>query len=306
MMAKILDGKKLSEKIKFKVKEEVEKLKNKKINVKLSVVLVGENPASQIYVKNKIKSAEEVGIISEVLKFEDSVTEEILSYHISNLNENDDVDGILIQLPLPETIDPFRILDQIDPLKDVDGFHPYNIGLLQLGKARLKPCTPTGIIELLKEYNIEIKGKEAVVVGRSDIVGKPMAMMLLQENATVTICHSKTENLKEVTARADILVAAIGKPGFIKRDMVKKGAVIIDVGINTIKNKNDAIKFFSKDPLKLQKFMEKGNALIGDVDYCDVFDKVSYITPVPGGVGPLTVAILMSNCLKAASSRRII
>ncbi len=306
MMAKILDGKKLSEKIKLKVKEEVENLKKKKINVKLSVVLVGENPASQIYVKNKIKTAEEVGIISEVLKFENSVTEEILSYHISNLNENDDIDGILVQLPLPETIDPFRILDQIDPLKDVDGFHPYNIGLLQLGKARLKPCTPTGIIELLKEYNIGIKGKEAVVVGRSDIVGKPMAMMLLQENATVTICHSKTENLKEVTSRADILIAAIGKPGFIKRDMVKKGAVIIDVGINTIKNKNEAIKFFSKDPLRLQKFMEKGSALIGDVDFYDVYDKVSYITPVPGGVGPLTVAVLMSNCLKAAQGRRII
>lgn len=305
-MAKILDGKKLAEKIKIQVKEEIEKLKKKKINIKLSVILAGENPASQIYVKNKIKTAEEVGIISEVLRFEKETTEEILSYHISNLNENDEVDGILVQLPLPETIEPFRILDQIDPLKDVDGFHPYNIGLLQLGRARLKSCTPSGIIELLKEYKIEIKGKEAVIVGRSDIVGKPMAMMLLQENATVTICHSKTENLKEVTSRADILVAAIGKPGFIKKDMVKKGAVVIDVGINTIKSKNEALKFFSKDPLKLQKFMEKGSVLIGDVDYCDVFDKVSYITPVPGGVGPLTVAVLMSNCLKAALSRRII
>lgn len=305
-MAKILDGKKLAEKIKFQVKEEVEKLKKKKVNIKLSVILAGDNPASQIYVKNKIKLAEEVGIQSEVLRFEKDVTEEVISYHISNLNENDDVDGILVQLPLPETIEPFRILDQIDPMKDVDGFHPYNIGLLQLGRARLKPCTPTGIIELLKEYSIEIKGKEAVVVGRSDIVGKPMAIMLLQENATVTICHSKTENLKEVTSRADILVAAIGKPGFIKRDMVKKGAVVIDVGINTIKTKSEALKFFAKDPLKLQKFMEKGSALIGDVDYCDVFDKVSYITPVPGGVGPLTVAVLMSNCLKAATARRII
>lgn len=305
-MAKILDGKKLAEKIKIQVKEEVEKLKKKKINIKLSVILVGENPASQIYVKNKIKTAEEVGIISEVLRFEKETTEEILSYHISNLNENDEVDGILVQLPLPETIEPFRILDQIEPLKDVDGFHPYNIGLLQLGRARLKPCTPTGIIELLKEYKIEIKGKEAVIVGRSDIVGKPMAIMLLQENATVTICHSKTENLKEVTSRADILVAAIGKAGFIKKDMVKNGAVVIDVGINTIKTKNEALKFFSKDPLKLQKFMEKGSVLIGDVDYCDVFDKVSYITPVPGGVGPLTVAVLMSNCLKAALSRRIV
>lgn len=305
-MAKILDGKKLAEKIKFQVKEEVDKLKKKKINIKLSVILAGDNPASQIYVKNKIKLAEEVGIQSEVLRFANDVTEEVISYHISNLNENDDVDGILVQLPLPETIEPFRILDQIDPMKDVDGFHPYNIGLLQLGKARLKPCTPTGIIELLKEYNIEIKGKEAVVVGRSDIVGKPMAIMLLQENATVTICHSKTENLKEVTSRADILIAAIGKPGFIKKDMVKKGAVVIDVGINTIKSKAEALEFFSKDPLKLQKFMEKGSALVGDVDYCDVFDRVSYITPVPGGVGPLTVAVLMSNCLKAAIGRRII
>lgn len=305
-MAKILDGKKVSEKIKHQVKEEVSKLKNKKINIKLSVILAGDNPASQVYVKNKIKLAEEIGIISEILRFEKDVTEEILSYHISNLNENDDVDGILVQLPLPETIEAFRVLEQVDPLKDVDGFHPYNIGLLQLGRARLKPCTPTGIIELLKEYNIEMKGKEAVVVGRSDIVGKPMAIMLLQENATVTICHSKTENLKEVTSRADILIAAIGKPGFIKKDMVKKGAVVVDVGINTIKTKNEALKFLSKDPLRLQKFMEKGNALIGDVDYYDVFDKVSYITPVPGGVGPLTVAVLMSNCLKAALSRRII
>lgn len=305
-MAKVMDGKKLAEKIKIQVKEEIEKLKKKKINIRLSVILAGENPASQIYVKNKIKLAEEVGIISEVLRFEKETTEEILSYHISNLNENDEVDGILVQLPLPETIEPFRILDQIDPLKDVDGFHPYNIGLLQLGRARLKPCTPTGIIELLKEYKIEIKGKEAVIVGRSDIVGKPMAIMLLQENATVTICHSKTENLNEVTSRADILIAAIGKPGFIKKDMVKKGAVVIDVGINTIKTKNEALKFFSKDPLKLQKFMEKGSILIGDVDYYDVFDKVSYITPVPGGVGPLTVAVLMFNCLKAAFSRRII
>lgn len=305
-MAKILDGKKVSEKIKNQVREEVLKLKNKKVNIKLSVILAGNNPASQVYVKNKIKLAEEIGIISEVLRFENDITEEILSYHISNLNENDEVDGILVQLPLPETIETYRILEQIDPLKDVDGFHPYNIGLLQLGRARLKPCTPTGIIELLKEYNIEIKGKEAVIVGRSDIVGKPMAIMLLQENATVTICHSKTENLKEVTSRADILVAAIGKTGFIKKDMVKKGAVVVDVGINTIKTKNEALKFLSKDPLRLQKFMEKGSALIGDVDYYDVFDKVSYITPVPGGVGPLTVAVLMSNCLKAALARRIV
>ncbi len=304
-MAILMDGKKLAEKIKKEIKKEVEELKKKKINIKLSVILVGENPASQIYVKNKVKSSEEVGIISEVLKLEKDVTEEILSYHISNLNENDDVDGILVQLPLPETIDPFRILNQIDPLKDVDGFHPYNIGLLSLGKAILKPCTPLGIIELLKEYKIEIKGKEAVVVGRSDIVGKPMATMLLQENATVTICHSKTENLKEVTSRADILIAAIGKPGFIKKDMVKKGAVIIDVGINTITTKADAFKFFSKDPLKLQKFMEKGSILIGDVDFSEVVDKVSHITPVPGGVGPLTVTMLLQNCLKAAKHRRI-
>ncbi len=304
-MAILMDGKKLSEKIKKEIKKEVEELKKKKINIKLSVILVGENPASQIYVKNKVKSSEEVGIISEVLRFEKDVTEEILSYHISNLNENDEVDGILVQLPLPETIDPFRILNQIDPLKDVDGFHPYNIGLLSLGKAILKPCTPLGIIELLKEYKIEIKGKEAVVVGRSDIVGKPMLTMLLQENATVTICHSKTENLKEVTSRADILIAAIGKPGFIKKDMVKKGAVIVDVGINTITTKADAFKFFSKDPLKLQKFMEKGSILIGDVDFCEVADKVSYITPVPGGVGPLTVTMLLQNCLKAAKHRRI-
>lgn len=304
-MAILLDGKKLAEKIKLDLKQKVEELKKKKIKIKLSVILVGNNPSSEIYVKNKIKASQEIGIESEVLRFPEDVTEEILAYNISSLNENDEVDGILVQLPLPETIDPQRVLDQIDPLKDVDGFHPYNIGLLQLGRATLKPCTPSGIIELLREYKIEIRGKNAVVLGRSDIVGKPMAMMLLHEDATVTICHSKTENLKEISTRADIIIAAIGKTGFLKKDMVKKGAVVVDVGINIIKTKSEALKYLSKDPVRLQNFMEKGSIIFGDVDFYEVKEIASYLTPVPGGVGPLTVAMLMANCVKAAQMRRI-
>jgi methylenetetrahydrofolate dehydrogenase (NADP+)/methenyltetrahydrofolate cyclohydrolase len=278
-MAELIDGKKVSQHIREEIAREVEKLKDKTgIAPGLAAVLVGDNPASEIYVRNKRKACEQVGIYSEEYKLPKETTESELLSLIDQLNNNEKIHGILVQLPLPEQINSTTILRSVSPSKDVDGFHPENVGLLVEGNPRFISCTPNGIMKMLDFYNIEIKGKEAVVVGRSNIVGKPTAILLLHRHATVTICHSRTIRLDEVTRRADILVAAIGRPHFITEDMVKDGAVVIDVGINR-----------SKD-----------GKLIGDVDFEKVKEKVSYITPVPGGVGPMTIAMLLWNTMESA------
>lgn len=280
-MNKIIDGKLVSQKIKDTLKTEVTTLKvNKKRIPKLVVLLIGDNPASMTYVKNKEKACSYIGIESEIIKKKNSTTEELLEI-ISNLNEDKSVDGILVQLPLPKNIDENKVLNSISPEKDVDGFHPINIAKLFLGETGFLPCTPSGIIELLNSISYDLTGKEVVVIGRSNIVGKPMSLLCLQKNATVTIAHSKTNNLKEVCKRADVLISAIGKANFITDEFVKKDAVVIDVGINR----------------------DSEGKLCGDVDFTKVYDKVSAITPVPGGVGPMTIAMLMKNTLTSYKRR---
>ena len=275
-MAYIIDGKAISKQIKDELREEVIGLKEQGILPCLAVIQVGNDPASSVYVSNKKKACEYIGIGSLAFEVEESISEMELLQIIESLNENDKVHGILVQLPLPKHIDENKVIHAIHPSKDVDGFHPETVGNMCIGTKGFLPCTPAGVIQLLKRSNIDINGKECVVVGRSNIVGKPMAMLLLRENGTVTITHSRTENLKEVCKRADILVAALGKPKFITADYVKEGAVVIDVGIH--RNEN--------------------NKLCGDVDFDDVVDKVAAITPVPGGVGPMTIAMLMNNCVE--------
>lgn len=280
-MTQIIDGKLISSQIKDEVKERVAALKAKGRKVTLAVILVGEDPASQVYVNNKKKACEYCGINSESFELPETTSEGELLSLIDKLNKDADVDGILVQLPLPKGIDEDKVIMAIDPAKDVDGFHISNVGSLCVGRKGLVSCTPAGIIELLKRYNITIEGKECVVIGRSNIVGKPMALLLLRENGTVTVCHSRTKDLKDVTKRADILVVAIGKPKFIDASFVKDGAVVIDVGIHR---------------------NEEGK-LCGDVDFDSVKDKTSAITPVPGGVGPMTIAMLMNNCVAAVENK---
>lgn len=278
-MTQIIDGKKISAQIKEELKEKVALMKEQGITVTLAVIQVGNDPASTVYVGNKKKACEYIGIRSLSYELPEETKEEDLLSLIAELNERKDVNGILVQLPLPKHISEEKVLDSISPLKDVDGFHPQNVGALCIGKPGFVSCTPAGIIQLLKRSGIEIAGKECVVIGRSNIVGKPMALLLLRENGTVTIAHSKTASLKEVTKKADILVAAVGKPRMITEDYVKEGAVVIDVGIH--RNEN--------------------NKLCGDVDYDSVAPKCSAITPVPGGVGPMTIAMLMHNCVESVS-----
>lgn len=277
-MAKIIDGKAVSQFVKDEVKKEVSALGEKGVSVGLAVIIVGNDPASRTYVNNKKKACEATGIISEEYALpEDTTMDELLAL-IKELNAKKSINGILCQLPLPKHLDEKAVIDNIDPIKDVDAFHAVNTGHIMIGDYSFLPCTPAGIMEMLKYYNIEIEGKECVVIGRSNIVGKPMAMLLLQKNGTVTICHSRTKNLKEVTSRADILVAAVGIPYFVTADMVKDGAVVIDVGMDR----------------------NKEGKLCGDVDFAEVEKKASYITPVPGGVGPMTIATLMKNTVTAA------
>lgn len=274
-MAQLIDGKKISAEIKDELKKQVSELKADGKEITLAVIQVGNDPASSVYVGNKKKACEYIGIKSLAYELPEETTEEKLLSIIEELNNRDDVNGILVQLPLPSHINEDKVIETIDSSKDVDGFNPMSVGALSIGKKGFVSCTPAGIIQLLKRSNIEIEGKECVVVGRSNIVGKPMAMLLLRENGTVTVAHSRTKNLKEVTKRADILVAAVGKPKFITADYVKEGAVVIDVGIH--RNEN--------------------NKLCGDVDFESVEPKASAITPVPGGVGPMTIAMLMYNCV---------
>ena len=275
---KIIDGKAISEKVRNEIKEQTQVYINKHGRKPgLAVIIAGDNPASKTYVANKIKACKEVGFNSYCIEFPKNVSEDTLTKKIIELNNNEDIDGILVQLPLPAHLNEKYILSLIADNKDVDGFSAYNMGLLALGRPKIAACTPLGVIELLKSTGESIEGKHAVIIGRSNIVGKPMAMLLLMENATVTICHSKTKNLSEITKTADILIAAIGKPCFVKKDMVKEGAIVIDVGINRT---------------------EKG--LQGDVDFNEVSEIASYITPVPGGVGPMTITMLLKNTLTAA------
>ncbi len=302
-MPKILDGAAIAAQIKQEVAEEVKRLADQGVRPGLAAVLVGHVPASEIYVRNKVQTCAELGLFSELITPPDTVTTEDLFDLVSSLNSRDDIDGILIQLPLPKHVDAKFLLDAVSPAKDVDGFHPINAGRLQAGRPALAPCTPAGVIEILKRSGIPISGQNAVVVGRSDIVGKPAAMLLLHENATVTICHSKTRDLAEVTRQADILVAAIGRPGFITPEMVKPGAVIIDVGINRIDTREDFDRFFAGNAKREAAFAKRGSVIVGDV-HPAAFEVSSAYTPVPGGVGLLTIAMLMSNTVRAAKMRR--
>ena len=280
-MAVILDGKAVSAKVKEEVKEEVEALKKQGVSVGLAVIIVGNNPASRTYVNNKKKACEAAGIVSEEYALPEEATQEELLALVRELNQKDSINGILCQLPLPKHLDEEAVIAAISEKKDVDAFSAVNVGHIMIGDYSFLPCTPAGIMEILRHYNIDVAGKECVVIGRSNIVGKPMAMLLLHQNGTVTICHSKTKNLKDVTSRADILVAAVGIPHFVTADMVKEGAVVIDVGMDRDEN----------------------GKLCGDVDFAAVEPKASYITPVPGGVGPMTNATLLKNTVTAAKQQ---
>ena len=299
----ILDGNKIAAQIRSEVAQEVEKLAAAGLRPGLAVILAGHNPASEIYVRNKVKACQQLGIHSEKLTPPDSVTTGELLNMVDVLNRRDDIDGILVQLPLPQQVDAKKVLLAVAPEKDVDGAHPTNVGYLSTQRPGLTPCTPAGVIEILKRSRIAIEGRHAVVLGRSDLVGKPVAMLLLNNNATVTVCHSKTRDLPDVARQGDILVAAMGKPGFVTRDFVKPGATVIDVGINKITARAEFDKFFAGDAIREKSFAEKGSTLVGDVDP-RVADVAGAITPVPGGVGPLTIAMLMANTVKACQMRR--
>ena len=299
----IIDGNKIAREIRAEVAAEVKSMSTAGIRPGLAAVLVGHNAASEVYVRGKVKVSEEVGIYSEKhTPPETSATEDLLQL-VSDLNRRDDIDGILVQLPLPGQVDAKRVLMAVDPAKDVDGFHPTNVGLLSTQRPGLVPCTPAGVMEILKRSKIPIAGQEAVVVGRSDIVGKPTAMLLLNANATVTVCHSKTRDLPGVCRRADILVAAIGKAAMITRDFVKPGATVIDVGTNPITDRAEFERLFAGNTKREETFRNKGSTLLGDV-HPEVAEVAGAITPVPGGVGPLTIAMLMSNTVHAAKMRR--
>jgi len=301
-MSRILDGKLVRDRILDELKPRVEVLRAKGRAPGLAVVLAGENPASEIYVRNKVKACQELGIFSEKLTPPHSVTTVELLAVVESLNRRDEIDGILVQMPLPPQADSKQVLLAIDPLKDVDGFHPYNVGNLVAGNPGPRACTPAGIMELLRRNGIEIEGRRAVVVGRSDIVGKPMAMLLLHAHATVTICHSKTPDLAAVCREADLLVAAIGRPALIRGNFVKAGAVVVDVGMNRLGSRAEVEQVFGSSAAKLEEFEKKGSLLIGDVHPLEL-EHASAYTPVPGGVGPLTIAMLMANTVAAAERR---
>ena len=307
MSATILSGKEIAEAIKSEVSAEIARMRSEHGIVPcLAVVRVGDDPASAVYVGNKVKTSEAIGLTSEHHHLADTVSHEEVLTLVNELNGRDDVDGILVQLPLPSQIRGREILEAIDPAKDVDGFHPVNVGRLSQGEKALVPCTPAGVIEILKRSGIEIAGQNAVIVGRSNIVGKPMAMLLLQENATVTICHSRTRDLPSVTQRADILVAAIGRAGFIRGEHIGEGATVIDVGINNLSDVNVAREFFGDAEIekRLAAIEKRGFTLVGDVNPKEAMAKAGNFTPVPGGVGLLTVAMLMKNTVEAARARR--
>ncbi len=303
MPAIILDGNQIAAQIKAEVAEEVRHLSAQGVRPGLAAVLVGHDPASEIYVRNKVKTCEMLGLHSEKITPPETVTTEEMLALVRDLNERNDIDGILVQLPLPKHVDTKRVLMAVDPAKDVDGFHPMNVGFLSTQRPGLVPCTPEGVMQILRRSNIAVEGAEAVVVGRSDIVGKPVAMLLTNANATVTICHSRTRDLPGVCRRADILVAAIGKAAMVTRDFVKPGATVIDVGINRISSRAEFERFFKGNAKREEQFARNGSTLVGDV-HPEVAEIAGAFTPVPGGVGPLTIAMLMANTVKAAKIRR--
>ncbi|HTA59606.1 MAG TPA: bifunctional 5,10-methylenetetrahydrofolate dehydrogenase/5,10-methenyltetrahydrofolate cyclohydrolase [Candidatus Baltobacteraceae bacterium] len=303
MPARILDGLKIRDEIFTELKSEITALHAQGIRPGLAAVLVGENPASQVYVKSKIAACEQLGLASWLHTPPANVSTDYMLQLVRDLNADDNVDGILIQLPLPPQIDSKRVLESVDPAKDVDGFHPVSMGMLVSNRPGLVACTPAGCMEILRRNNISIEGANAVVLGRSDIVGKPMALLLLHANATVTICHSKTRDLPNVIRRADILVAAIGKAGYVQPEWVKPGAAVIDVGTNKVTDPSEAAQLLRNFPERLEKFRAKGNILIGDV-HPDAIQVAGALSPVPGGVGPMTITMLMSNTVKAARLRR--
>jgi methylenetetrahydrofolate dehydrogenase (NADP+)/methenyltetrahydrofolate cyclohydrolase len=302
-MAKVLDGTAIAAAIKAEVKAEVDRLAPQGIRPGLAAVLVGQVPASEIYVRSKVKTCEALGLFSQLITPPETITTEEMLVLIGQLNAREDIDGILIQLPLPPHVNAKLLLEAVSPDKDVDGFHPMNVGRLQTGQAALAPCTAAGIIEILKRSHLPIAGKNAVVVGRSDIVGKPTAILLLAENATVTVCHSRTRDLASFTRRADILVVAIGKPAFVTADMVKPESTILDAGINRIVDRAEFDRFFAGDAGREELFLRRGSTVVGDVEP-KAFALAGAYTPVPGGIGPLTIAMLMANTVRAAKLRR--
>jgi methylenetetrahydrofolate dehydrogenase (NADP+)/methenyltetrahydrofolate cyclohydrolase len=304
MTAKVLDGVSVANAIKEEVAAEVASYAQRGLRPGLAAVLVGSDTASQIYVSSKVKTCEQLGIYSEKIELPASTTTAEMLALAGSLNSRDDIDGILIQLPLPGQIDSARVLNSVDPAKDVDGFHPVNVGRLALNEAGLRPCTPAGIIEMLARHSVEIKGARAVVLGRSRIVGLPMSLLLLHRNATVTICHSRTADLPLVAREADILIAAIGRTAMVDKSYVKPGAVVVDVGMNKVTSSSDLERYFGDDPKKRAAFEKNGYALIGDVNPREVSEVAGMLTPVPGGVGPLTIAMLMKNTLTAMKMRR--
>ena len=303
MPARILNGNAIRDQIYAELVDEITSLAVAGIRPGLAAVLVGDNPASKLYVNSKIAACEKLGLASFLITPPASITTRELLNVIGELNRRDNVDGILVQMPLPPQIDSKQILDAVDPAKDVDGFHPINVGKLVAGRPNLVACTPAGVMEILRRSNIPLEGANAVVMGRSDIVGKPMALLLIHANATVTVCHSKTRDLKDTVHRADIVVAAMGRAAIVTPDYIRPGATVIDVGQNVIKDRAEAERIFKNFPDKLETFRAKGSVLVGDA-HPDVVNTAGALTPVPGGVGPLTIAMLMSNTVKAARMRR--
>ncbi|MDZ7638007.1 MAG: bifunctional methylenetetrahydrofolate dehydrogenase/methenyltetrahydrofolate cyclohydrolase FolD [Bryobacterales bacterium] len=299
-MSRLLDGIAVREQIKAELRSRIEFLRAAHRRPGLAVVLVGEDPASAIYVRNKVKTCEELGIFSEKIAPPENVSTDELLAIVEGLNKRPEIDGILVQMPLPKQVDAKRVLDAILPAKDVDGFHPVSVGNLSIGNPGPRACTPAGVIEMLKRYDIPMAGQDAVVVGRSDIVGKPMALMLIHQHATVTVCHSKTRDLPGVCSRADILVAAMGRPAMLDESYIKPGAVVIDVGMNRVTDAAEAARIWRGDQKKLAQLAEKGSLLVGDVHPIAMAERSSAYTPVPGGVGPLTIAMLMVNTVSLA------
>ena len=304
MSARILDGNKIRDEILKDLQKEIQEMKQAGVVPGLAAVLVGDNPASQIYVRSKVKTCESLGLFSEKIEPPTASTTQDLLDLVDSLNNRDEIDGILIQLPLPPQVDSKKVLEAVDPAKDVDGFHPVNIGYLVSGRPGPVPCTPAGVIEIIKRSGVEMKGARAVVVGRSDIVGKPTAMLLMHNHATVTICHSRTRDLPGVAREGDILVAAMGKAAYVTGNFIKPGAVVIDVGQNVLKTEEEVRRVFHDPTQALQKLAAKGQVLVGDVQPEDALEKAGAYTPVPGGVGPLTITMLMVNTVKAARARR--
>ncbi len=303
MTARILDGNAIRNQIYAELQPEIAELRASGIQPGLAAVLVGHNPASEVYVKSKIAACEKLGLKSSLLTPDENVSTTELLRLVAELNRRDDVDGILVQLPLPRQLDVRRVLESVDPAKDVDGFHPVSLGRLVREESGLVACTPLGVMEILRRSGIPLEGANAAVLGRSDIVGKPMALLLMHANATVTICHSKTRELPQITRRADLIVAAMGRPAMVAPDWIRPGATVIDVGVNRITDPAEAAQLFANLPQRLERFKEKGSALVGDV-HPDAAEIAGAITPVPGGVGPLTIAMLMGNTIKAARLRR--